>query len=343
MESFIKDPNPEEGLKLIESLYNEKSLCVKIPYTPDSIIFSSLLMKYFNGDFAISFSSLNCEVQLLQNEQGKWINSNDKQVFLGNSAFSSILPLSKDDLLPILSGISISSFLERRKTSEWENKIIEKAKAMGVTVEKNVKIPAYNELPLFLSLMLSFDPYLPQITGNRENAINFIKELGVNETTKLSELNETQLNTFLYKIMTIAIKLNPRISRDDIISDRIFYFNYDLLEVSLALIYFMDIIGSKYLIQFSLNPSIIGILIDKFRENVAKGFKIDILDNKGKYYIVDSELKSPTLISIFLQQIEKNKIIKTIVIKDNDTYLTSRYFLSSEEEGLIKIDIKDKN
>jgi len=212
MESFIKDPNPEEGLKLIEAIYNEKSICIKIPYTPDSIIFSSMLMKYFNGDFAISFTS-NCEVQLLQNEQGKWINTHDKQVFLGNSAFSSILPLSKDDILPILSGISISSFLERRKTSEWENKIIEKAKNMGATVEKNIRIPAYNELPLFLSLMLSFDPYLPQITGNRENSINFIKELGINETTKLSELNETQLNTFLYKIMTVAIKLNPRISR----------------------------------------------------------------------------------------------------------------------------------
>jgi len=101
----------------------------------------------------------------------------------------------------------------------------------------------------------------------------------------------------------------------------------------------MDTIGSKYLIQFSLNPSIIGILIDKFRENIAKGFKINVIDNKGKYYIVDSELKSPTLMSILLQQIEKNKITKTIVIKDNDRYFTSRYFLSSEEEGLIKIDI----
>ncbi len=338
MESFIKDPNPEEGLKLIESLYNEKSLCVKIPYTPDSIIFSSLIMKYFNGDFAISFSS-DCEVQLIQNEQGKWISRKDKQVFLGNSAFSSILPLSKEDLLPILSGIFTSTFLERRKNTEWENSIIEKAKTMGTTVEKNIKIPAYNELPLFLSLMLSFDPYLPQITGNRENSINFIKELGVNETTKLSELNETQLNTFLYKIMTIAIKLNPRISRDDIITDRIFYLNYDLLEISLALTYFMDIVGSKYLIQYSLNPSIIGIFIDKFRENIAKGFKLDIIDNKGKYYIIESDLKSPTLISIILQQIEKNKINKAIVIKDNNIYITSRYFLSSEEEGLVKVDI----
>ncbi len=56
MESFIRDPSPQEALKLVESLYAEQDLCLSVPYTPDAILFAGVLMKYFKGDFFLSFS-----------------------------------------------------------------------------------------------------------------------------------------------------------------------------------------------------------------------------------------------------------------------------------------------
>ncbi|EWG07798.1 MAG: hypothetical protein ASUL_02104 [Candidatus Aramenus sulfurataquae] len=339
MENFIKDPSPQDALKLIESLYAERDLCLSIPYTPDAILFSGVIMKYFKGDFFISFTE-NCETKLIQRGKDRWISHRGAEVYIGNSSFSSTLPLSKDDLTSILAGVYSSVMLERRRLTEWELGVVEMAKDFGVSLEKNLKIPSYNELPLFLSLMLSIDPYLQGLTGSRENSISLVKEIGLDETTKLGELDESHLNTLLYRIMMLVTKLNPKATRDDVISDKVFYMGYDLTEVAMAVSFFLDNVGSKALIQLALTPSVLEILVEKTRERLAKGFTVGQVYQKGKFYVVETSLPSPMLLSIVAQQVE-GKPVKPVVIKLGNEYYSSKYFLESAEEGLIRVDIKD--
>lgn len=80
--------------------------------------------------------------------------------------------------------------------------------------------------------MLSIDPYLPELTGNRENSIKLVKELGENETSKLEELNETQRNTLAFRMLASMSKYRQATSEDIIVS-RIFLMEYDILEMAL--------------------------------------------------------------------------------------------------------------
>ncbi|ARM76359.1 single-stranded DNA exonuclease [Acidianus manzaensis] len=336
MESFIKTPNPEEAKKLVETLNKKEEFCIKIPYTPDSIIFASLLLKYTEKNFGISYSN-DCQIELKIDTSGKSIKVLNNEIFIGNSSFTSILPVTTEDILPIISGITSDCILSRRNYTDWELQLFNNMTNLGVKVEKNLKIPGYTDLPLFLSLMESFDPFIPDITGNRENSIKTVTELGINELAKLNELSEGQLNTLLFKITSLIMKINPKISRDDIITDRIFYLNYDSLELAFVIIYFLDTIGSKSIINFTLNPSIIDSMREKMREKITKGFNISIIEENKKYYIVDSNLDSPKLLQIILLQ-QNIKKDKPIAIKKNGKEYTSRFFTNTTEEGLIEIE-----
>lgn len=337
MESFIKTPQPEEAKKLLQSINKKEELCIKIPYDPDSIIFASLIIKYTENVAGISFSS-DCQIQLKSESTGKTIKIFNNEIFIGNSSFTSLLPITTEDILPILGSISADCILQRRNFSNWELELFRNMENLNVKLEKNLKIPAYNELPLFMSLMESLDPYIPEITGNRENSIRTVNELGVNELTKLQELSDAQLNTLLFKIISLILKINPKVTRDDVITDRVTYLNYDSLELGFALIYFLDTLGSKILVEFSLNPSLGGILIEKFREKIMKGFDVKIIEENKKYYVVESELKSPKLLQLVLLQRQNIRKDKPILVKDGNKLYTSKFFINSEDEGLIEVD-----
>lgn len=337
MESFIKTPHPEEAKKLIQTINRKEELCIRIPYDPDSIIFASLLLKYTENIGGISFTG-DCQIQLKNESSGKTIKIFNNEIFIGNSSFTSLLPISIEDILPILSGIMSDCILQKRNFSEWELELFKNMENLDIKLEKNLKIPGYQELPLFMSLMESFDPYIPEITGNRENSIKTITELGVNELTKLNELSETQLNTLLFKITSSIMKINPKISRDEIIVDRVSYLNYDSLELGLATIYFLDTIGSKILTQFCISPSLGSILVEKFRENIMKGFDVKLQEETKKYYVIESDFKSPKLLQLILFQKQNIKKDKPIVIKQNEKLYTSRFFIDRGDEGLIEID-----
>ncbi|BDC19732.1 single-stranded DNA exonuclease [Acidianus sp. HS-5] len=338
MENFIKEPTLEEAKKLIESINKEESICIKIPYNVDAILSASLILKYMEKSSAISFSSTNCELEFIQNNGGKSIRFKNTEVFIGNSSFSSVIPITTDDILPILTGISSDAILERRNFTDWEVSVMKNSENLGVTIEKNLKIPSYHNAPIFLSLIESFDPYIPTITGNRENSISLINEIGIDELSKLTELNEGTLNTLIFKVVSLIMKINPKVTRDDIITDRVFYLDYDSLELAFSFIYFLDNLGSKILVDFALNPPIARILINKFREIISKGFSIGAINEDKKFFIVDSNLKSPTLLQIILLQEQKIRKDKPIAIKDGNKLLSSRYFINTEKEGLIEVE-----
>lgn len=345
MEVFLGEPNNQEIREVVRNVYSKDNLCLSAYYSIEPILFSFIISKNTKNSFTLSFIPEECETQIRLDANGKWIIDNKKKYFLGQNSFCSYLPITAEDVLPIVSCIITSTILDRRSLSEWELETIREMEKFDMTIEKNLKIPAYKTLPAFLSLMFSLDPYIPGISGNRENAISLIREVNASEISKLEDLNESQLNTLLFRIISTIVKENPKFTRDDIITDRFFYLDYDILELAFSLIYSFDTIGSNEILQFVLSSSYAEALISRFRQTLSKGFSINSIENKQSYYIVEtSNLTSPLLAQIILLQLQKIRRDKMIVIRDNDRLFTSRFFIPSvKKEGLIKIDDRVKN
>ncbi|WP_338600085.1 single-stranded DNA exonuclease [Sulfolobus tengchongensis] len=346
MEVFLGEPNNQEIREVVRNLYLKDYLCISTYYSLEPLLFSYIISKNIKNAFMISYQSEECEIQLKFDANGKWIidNKNKKRYFLGQNSYCSYLSINTDDILPIVSCILTSMTIDRRSLSEWELSMLKELEKFGLFFEKNLRIPGYKHLPLFLSLMFSLDPYIPNITGNRENTLNLIKEINANEISKLEDLNENQLNTLLFKIISAIVKENPKFTRDDIIADRIFYLDYDLLELTFALIYSFDTIGSTELMQLGLSSSYAEILINRFRQTFSKGFSVNLVDTKQTYYIIEvTNFNSPLLAQLILLQLQKIRRDKIIVLKERDKLYTSRYFLPQlKKEGLIQIDDRTK-
>lgn len=342
MENFLKPLNKEELRQLTSQLISMDKTCLKISYTLDDLIFAFLLFK-LGKQTTVSFTSDECEIKLINNTSGKFIEIEGKQNFIGTNSFTSMIPVSVDDTLPILAGITSSTILERRKYSDVETEILNDLTKFGVTLERNLKIPNYKNLPLFFSLLLSFDPYIPDISGNRENSIKALKEINIAETDRLDDIEETKLNSLVYKIISSLLKINPKITRDDIITDRAFYLEYDSLELAFTLIYFLDLKGVGDIFQFVMTPNYAETLISKFREEVGRGFYINNINETSNYYLVETNLKSPTLVQLILLQSGKIKKNKPVFLKTENGIYTSRFQVNNLKEGLNKIENLSKN
>ena len=341
MENYLKEPNPDK--QITSEIIASKVRCIKAPYNPDAIIFSFLISKYANSEgdeFALSIRG-ECPVKLEIAPSGRVITIFDKQYNIGQTSFSSLFPISVDDLIPILAGMFSSLVLERRPLTEYERNVLSQMENLGVSVEKNIKIPNYKHLPLFSSLTMSIDPYIPDMTGNREDTIKALDELGIEATDKLEDLDEAKLNTLMMRIASSVMKVNPKFDRTDLITDRVYYMEYDTLELAFTTLYFLDVRGIGDLFQLVYTPNYAETLITKFRDDMAKGFKINGLTETTQYYVVDSTLRSPILLQLIFIQQGRVRRDKPIFIKTQEGLFTSRYFyVNSGKEGLIRVEDK---
>ncbi|MEM0173336.1 MAG: single-stranded DNA exonuclease [Sulfolobaceae archaeon] len=339
METFL-NPNAEISKKLLEKFSSLKSNCLKVNYDLDSLLFAYIISKEFKDSFYITFTS-NCPNQLLKKDNNKILIIEGNEINIGRNSFCTLLPITTENFLGVLVGIMYSSIFERRQFTEEERSIINNSKNYGIVVENSIKLINYKELPVFLSLILTIDPYIVGVSGNKASALSIIRELNISETAKLEELDEPKLNSLLYRIVSNILKYNPKFTREDLFSERIFYERYDILELAIALAYSLDIIGSSEIFKFIYYNKYIDIIIDGYRKDLSKDFEIKEFEDKGSYYVVSSELRSPLLLSLILKQMGKIKSEKPIYIKiDNELY-TTRYFMKSQKEGLIKIESKN--
>lgn len=345
MEAFLKDNDIEGARKAIISIMGRDSACIKTRYNPDSIIASFLISKSSRGDITISFSeNVNCDIEFKDIKGDRYLIYEGNPIHLYDTSFSSLFPLSVDDLLPILAGIFTSSIIERRPLNDYEKTVIQNAQNLGVLIEKGLKVPSYKTLPAFISLMLSFDPYIPGITGNREGTLKIIKELGILETSTIVEIQEEKLNSLIYRIVSNILNYNPKFTRDDLITDRVFYLDFDTIELAFSVIYFFDTIGSSVLFQLVTMPNYAETMISLFREKLSKGFIIGDVSEEKDVYLVKSTLDSPLLVQLSLLQLQRIKRDKKIYLDINGNVFTSRYFLPQyDKEGLIQVDVKSRD
>ncbi|BCU69472.1 single-stranded DNA exonuclease [Stygiolobus caldivivus] len=340
MENYLKEPVPDKQIS--SEIISSGTKCIRIPYNPDSIIFSFLISKYTSNTdgFYLTFKG-ECPVKLDITPSGRTVKIFERQYNIGQNSFSSLFPISVDDIIPILTGMFSSIVLERRLMTEYERNVISQMENLGVTIEKNIKIPNYKNLPLFSSLTMSIDPFIPEITGNREEAMKALKEIGIEATDRLEDLDEAKINTLMMRIASSVMKINPKFDRTDLVADRVYFMEYDTLELAYTVLYFLDLKGIGDLFQLVFTPNYAETLVMKFRDEMVKGFKINGITENSQFYVVDSSLKSPILLQLIYLQQGRVRRDKPIFVKLQDGLYTSRYFLTSwAKEGLNKVEDK---
>ena len=312
--------------------------CIRANYDIDSLVFSFILSKRAQVPLAVSFSKdSDCELILARNREGNSLAFNKTTYYIGRTSFTSILEPAKDDIVPYAVAILFSLVYERRGPSELEAKRVEALKGFGLESENGPKLLGYHELPLFTSLTITIDPYIPEVSGNRNGAEGVLKELKIDLTSKFDELSDAQRNSLLYRIAVSMQRFNPNVTSSDIIAERYFVDGMDLLELTYASMLALDLIGASAIYEFIANPSFSRALISLYREEMGKGFSLGEVSEKGNAIYVSTNLKSPLLVRQILVQGGKLKGDKTVIIKNGDRAYTSRFFMDSDKEGLIRV------
>ena len=274
---------------------------------------------------------------LARNREGNSVTFNKTTYYIGKSSFTSLLEPSKEDAVPYLNGIMFSMTYDRRNPSELEGKRLEALKSIGVEGETGPKFLSYRDLPLFTSLTITVDPYIPEVSGNRNGTEGVLKELKIDLTSKFVELTDAQKNSLLYRLIVSIQKVNPSITSSDIITERYFIDGIDSLELAYASMLALDLIGSPTIYELVVNPSFAKSLISLYREEMGKGFYLGEVTEKGNTIYVATNLRSPLIVRQVLIQTGKLKGEKVVVVKNGERAFTSRFFMKGEKEGLTTV------
>jgi len=338
MEKYLNELSPEQADELFRQAINSVS-CVRAVYDVDALLFSFVLAIEAKRQTVISFGEgEGCELILTENREGRKLTLNKQDYFLGKSAFSSLVRPDERTHLAALLGVHAASLFDRRQFTHLEEaRLNGVASTWGAIVEEGPKLPNYKNLPLFTSLTFSFDPYFPGISGIRSGAEAVLKELKIDLTAALENLTEGQKNSLFYRLVLTAQKHNPNFSNLDLFGKRVFVKDVDLLELAFASMYVLDVSGSGYLYQLVEDGSFAEVITSVFREEMAKGFKIEEITERSDAIVVKTNLRSPLLVRQILAQAGKVKMDKTVAVSLEGVTYTSRAFVNSPSEGLIKI------
>ena len=316
----------------------KEAKCIRANYDVDSLTFAFLIAKRSGSPLAVSFSEDNdCEVILTRNRERNSVTFNKTTYYIGKSSFTSLLEPSREDVVPYLNGILFSITYDRRNPSEIEAKRLEALKSMGVEVETGPKFLSYRDLPLFTSLTITVDPYVPEVSGNRNGAEGVLKELKIDLTSKFVELTDAQKNSLLYRLVVSIQKVNPSIASSDIITERYLVDGIDSLELAYASMLALDLIGSPAIYELVVNPSFAKALISLYREEMGKGFYLGEVTERGNTVYVTTNLRSPLIARQILVQTGKLKGEKVVAVRNGERAFTSRFFMKGEKEGLTRV------
>ncbi|BBD73948.1 hypothetical protein HS1genome_2337 [Sulfodiicoccus acidiphilus] len=321
MENFIAPTQEEQAREAISHLKNVELVKLSIPYDPDAMTFSFLVSKLVKRT-SISWRGTEGDVILRKGER-KTIMISGTVYDIGRSSFSSLVPVSFEDVEAQLAAFSASWMIERREATQWELKIVRGMEKGGVKVEKGLRLPAYNDIPLYSSILMSVNPLLMSISGNREASLKLVKEVGGDETTYLRDLSEERLKRLVEKL--------SQFTNEQLISTRIFVNEKDVMELGLGLLYFFDVEGSTVPFRIVHVSGYSRYLISRYRRELVGGFQLECR-KEGGTLVVKTGLRSPLFAEVACPEKGEQVLLET-----PSGLFSSRYFLEFEGEGLVRV------
>ncbi len=120
--------------------------------------------------------------------------------------FAKNIDLKNTDLIDL----AVVGAIADAQDEKWEfkglaKKILEEAETIGkITVTKGLRLYGRNIRPIHKTLELTFDPFIPGISGSESNAVQFLSELGIS----LREQDEwKKLKDVIHEIEVAGLKV----------------------------------------------------------------------------------------------------------------------------------------
>ena len=195
--------------------------------------------------------------------------------------------------------------MEGRKLTAWEDKLLEAAEGLGAIVEVGPKIFSYKFLPLVEAIHFTVDPYIPTLTGKAEGVRGMLRSLGIGEDSTLEKLNEKELNALINAISVEASKFRRKFSREEMLSKRVFFLDFDTLELAYSLVYSYDLWGVGAIYEFATRPSFAQRIVRYFRNAISQGFDLYVTRREDGSIEVSSNIRSKELAKMLAAQIAK--------------------------------------
>ena len=155
--------------------------------------------------------------------------------------------------------------------TEQERKIIERVeKRRIIEVKVSVKLFGFEYKPLYKALHDTVKPFIPDLTGNENQCISFLKNIGItNVGVRGSQIPEEQL-TSLVKTLYSRLKRSSRRERKpgEILGEVYYLSNTkilaDIRERATAISYLMDLKGPEYVVTHQTSRYYLNLLSEIF-------------------------------------------------------------------------------
>ncbi len=250
---------------------------------------------------------------------------------------------------------------------EYINKLLEKK--VLEQYDAALKIYEWHRKPLCDALALTIEPYIPGISGRKDNCISMLTSEGIKiidekgNYRKILDLNENELKRVVNLLYTTIsakskIKLGPSeiVSKTYIILKEDFVGATDIRFLYQSLLYSSEIYGPEYVTALLLNKLYMAYISSLYEENIpryaqelAQIIKSQPLETEKTIVVNTNFLIPPSLISSILK-IYHNITGKPVIVCTEskcilslENLLQENYRVKDMEDKLNGLVLEDKN
>ncbi len=250
---------------------------------------------------------------------------------------------------------------------EYINKLLEKK--VLEQYDAALKIYEWHRKPLCDALALTIEPYIPGISGRKDNCISMLSSEGIKiidekgNYRKILDLNENELKRVVNLLYTTIsakskIKLGPSeiVSKTYIILKEDFVGATDIRFLYQSLLYGSEIYGPEYVTALLLNKLYMAYISSLYEENIpryaqelAQIIKSQPLETEKTIVVNANFLVPPSLVSSILK-IYHNITGKPVVVCTEskcilslENLLQENYRVKDTEDKLNGLILEDKN
>ncbi|HIQ02852.1 MAG TPA: hypothetical protein EYH40_00355 [Desulfurococcales archaeon] len=240
---------------------------------------------------------------------------------------------------------SYITFLESLAFSEptsYEREIIKNIERKGIIeIKMSVKLFGFEYKPLYQALHDTVKPFIPELTGDINNCISFIKSIGIsNVNIKSTQISEDTLTNLVKTLFTRLRRSSRRVRKPNEILGEVYYLTNtkvlaDIKERTAILTYILDSKGPEYVALHCTSNYYLNLMVEvynKIPQILAKVYKnITEVEYSGFKIVYAHTLKERIPLKLLYEALLDLGIIskgKAIILeKSNELYRIPHYIL----------------
>lgn len=236
-------------------------------------------------------------------------------------------------------------FLESLAFSEptsYEKEIIKNIERKGIIeIKMSVKLFGFEYKPLYQALHDTVKPFIPELTGDIDKCISFIRSIGISDVNiKSTQIPENTLTNLIKTLFTKLRRSSRRVRKPNEILGEVYYLTNtkvlaDIKERTATLTYILDSKGPEYIALHCISNYYLNLMVEaynKIPQTLAKAYKnITEVEYLGFKIIYVHTLKEKIPLKLLYEALLDLGVIskgRAIVLeKSNELYRIPHYIL----------------